>query len=127
MNPNPNGKEPGGRGESTHLSPIQENKIVAMMLNPRRRWKITKAAKNEALETTLKNMGDEDGRVRNAAVANLVRMEGQNLQDAHKLLDKQTPSEAASITNQQINIYMPSNGREQPLMNGNGHNGNGKH
>lgn len=81
----------GGRGEGPHLSPVQSNKIVAMMLNPNRRWKISKAAKREALATTINNMGDEDGRVRNAAVANLIRMEAQNLQDQHKLLDKLAP------------------------------------
>lgn len=87
-------KEPekdGGRGEGPYLTPVQQNKIVGMMVAKHRRWKLTKAAKNEAIATTLNNMGDEDGRVRNAAVANLVRMEAQNMADQHKAIDKRVP------------------------------------
>jgi hypothetical protein len=80
-----------GEGDGPYLTPVQQNKIVSMMLNPRRRWRVSKAAKAEALDATISNMGDEDGRVRNAAVANLIRMEAQNLQDQHKMLDKLTP------------------------------------
>jgi hypothetical protein len=118
----------GGRGEGPFLTPVQQNKIVGMMTAKHRRWKLTKAAKMEAIATTLNNMADEDGRVRNAAVANLVRMEAQNMADQHKLIEKQSPSEAASVTNQQINIYLPANSREAPVIpkNTNG-NGNGKH
>lgn len=87
----PNGEEPRGRGQVAPLSSVQENKIVAMMLNPRRRWRLSKAAKSEAVAVTLNNMADEDGRVRNQAVANLIRMEAQNLADQHKFIDKHTP------------------------------------
>lgn len=84
-------EKPGGRGEGTHLSPVQENKIVGMMLNPRRRWKLGKEAKRAAVAATLDNLADKDGRVRNAAVANLIRMEGQNQSDQHKSVDKHLP------------------------------------
>lgn len=119
--------DPGGRGDAAPVSPVQHNKIVSMMLNPRRRWKLSKEAKQAAMAATLDNLADEDGRVRNAAVANLIRMEGQNQGDQHKMLDKLAPnSSEASVTNQQINIYLPANGRE--TANGHTANGrNGKH
>jgi hypothetical protein len=89
---NPSEPEPtSGVGEGPYLSPVQQNKIVAMMLNPRRRWKLTRSAKNEAVAVTLNNMSDDDGRVRNAAVANMIRMEAQNMADQHKTVDKRLP------------------------------------
>ncbi len=43
------------------------------------------------------------------------------------LVDKPEGSGAGStVTNQQINIYMPANGRETDQLT-NGHNGNGRH
>lgn len=92
MNPS-EPEDTSGVGDGPHLSPVQHNKIVAMMLNPRRRWKLTKTAKSEAIAVTLNNMSDADGRVRNAAVANMIRMEGQNLNDQHKMLDKLVPDQ----------------------------------
>jgi hypothetical protein len=52
-----------------------------MLLNPRRRWKVTDAVKKQALEITAGNLNDQDGRVQNGAVANLLRMEAQNQAD----------------------------------------------
>jgi hypothetical protein len=80
-----------GVGDGPYLRPTQHNKIVGMMLNPRRRWRLSKEAKQAAMMATLTNLDDEDGRVRNAAVANLIRMEGQNQADQHKAIDKRTP------------------------------------
>ncbi len=123
-----NGEEPGGKGDGSYISPVQANKLVGMMLNPRRRWKITKEAKQHAMSATIRNLDDEDGRVVNGAVANLIRMEGQNQTDAN--LDKQRDAKSTHIENQQVNIYLPSNGREQTngLLNGHSSNGtNGKH
>lgn len=34
---------------------------------------------------------------------------------------------SANVTNQQINIYLPENGRETAAIESNGDNGNGKH
>ncbi len=91
-NKNGNGSNsgaPGGKGDSAGgLNPTQHNKIVATMLNPRRRWRLTRAAKQAAMAATLGNLEDEDGRVVNGAVANLLRMESQNQSDQHKLIDK---------------------------------------
>jgi hypothetical protein len=81
-----------GEGDSTHLTPTQENHIVAGMLGKhRRRWKLTPKVKAFAIRATLTNLEDEDPRVRNGAVANLIRMEGQNIIDEHKSLDKRVP------------------------------------
>ena len=80
-----------GAGEGPHLTPVQKNKLVAMMLNPRRRWRLSKAAKHEAIAVTLNNFSDEDARVRNQAVANLLKMEAQNQIDQHKAIDKRMP------------------------------------
>lgn len=81
----------GGRGdaprEEPYLSPVQENKIVASMLNksPKkgRRWSLEERHKATAIRVTMANMLDEDGRVSNAAVANMIRMESQNQADEH--------------------------------------------
>lgn len=83
--------EPGGRGEEPYLWPAEQNKLVRMMLNPRRRWKLTKQAKEAAMMAMLNNLSDDDARVRNGAVANLIRMEGQNQKDHHKAIDKKLP------------------------------------
>lgn len=118
-----------GAGADAYLTPVQRNKIVSMMLNPRRRWKLTKEAKNAAMSATLDNLTDDDARVRNGAVSNMIRMEGQNMADQHKALDKHSPDLDTGVRNQQINIYLPSNSRDvTALPNTNGHyNGNGKH
>jgi hypothetical protein len=84
MNNTPNGDEsPGGRGEGVYLTPVQENKIVRMVLNRKRRFKVTPAIKREMLETSRRNMQDEDGRVSNSAVSNLIKMESLNQADEH--------------------------------------------
>jgi hypothetical protein len=135
------GDESSGAGEGPHLTPTQQNKIVGMMLNPKRRWKLTKAAKSEAIATTLNNMGDDDGRVRNAAVANLVRMEAQNMADQHKAIDKRIPDlhEHGGVIEHRLTTqelldqadYVEwLRKREQDsdprLIRSNGHKGNGK-
>ncbi len=75
-----------GRGKSDHyLTPVDENNIVATLLAARR-WKSTDEHKQVALGITTKNMGNEDARVSNAAVSNLIKMEAQNQADEHKLL-----------------------------------------
>ncbi len=74
---------PGGRGEGPYLSPVQENKILALALNPRNRFKLEEKHKAEAIEVTSRNMQNEDGRISNAAVANLIKMESLNQKDEH--------------------------------------------
>lgn len=81
----------GNARNSSGLTPREENRLVAMMLNPRRRWKVTKSAKTLAMDTIIKNLQSDDGRVSNGAVLNLLRMERQNQQDEHKLIDKAIP------------------------------------
>lgn len=83
-------ESPGGKGPS-YLSPTQENKIAATLLNPRRRWKITKSAKQAVMQAMLDNLTDDDPRVVNGAAANLIRMEAQNQADQHKMVDKKLP------------------------------------
>lgn len=136
-----NPEQPGGRGEGTPLSPVQENKIVRMMLNPRRRWRITKEAKQAAMMATLNNLDDEDGRVRNAAVANLIRMEAQNQNDQHKAIDKRVPdlhevggqiqhrvSVAELVNDPNYVEWLRNRERDSDprLIRANGHKGNGK-
>lgn len=93
FNGNGNGKPPESTGEGggTYLTKSQENNIVKSMLSPRRRWKLTPKAKREAIAVTMANMQDHDGRVRNTAVANLLKMEGQNQADELKAIDKNVP------------------------------------
>lgn len=65
----------------TYLTPVQENKLVASMTNPRNRWEITERHKQAAIGVTVKNMSHNDGRISNAAVSNMLRMEAQNQAD----------------------------------------------
>lgn len=91
---NPNDESPDsarGKGGDSYLKPAQQNILVGMMFNPRRRWRLNKAAKRQAIAITLANLDDEDGRVRNSAVANLLKMEAQNQGDQHKSMDKNMP------------------------------------
>lgn len=73
--------EDGGRGESTFLTPVQENKIISLMLHDGKRWGIDITGKVWAIKTTLRNMQVEDGRVSNGAVANYIKMEAMNQKD----------------------------------------------
>jgi hypothetical protein len=118
---------PGGKGDA-YLSPTQENKMLATVTNPRRRFKLTKEAKQIAIDMTIRNMRHDNGRVSNGAVANLIRMEAMNQAEAHAAR-KSEDDHPQHVENQQINIYLPSNGREahpdERLSNGS--NGNGKH
>lgn len=83
--------ESKGEGGEPYLTKTQQNNIVKSMLSPRRRWKLTKEAKQEAIAVTIANMSDEDGRVRNTAVSNLIKMESQNQTDELKAIDKKLP------------------------------------
>lgn len=74
--------------------------------------------------TTHDLLSNPDVRVKVEGVKAVVAMERQNQAD-ELAQNKKEPVEG-SVTNQQINIYLPSNGRESTgLMNGT--NGNGKH
>ena len=73
----------GGRGD---IPPEDEypiagaayNKLVGSMLNPQSRWHITPRHKEVAIGITVRNMANENGRVSNGAVSNLIKMEAQN-------------------------------------------------
>lgn len=138
-----NGGEPGGKGHTGQLghTKTQDNKLVAMMLNPRRRWKLSKEAKAAAISATLDNLADEDARVRNGAVANLLRMEAQNQSDQHKAIDKKVPdlqavagvvehrlTVADLLQNQQYIEWLRERERnsEPGIVCQNGHEGNGR-
>jgi hypothetical protein len=68
----------GGRGDSVPLSPVQQNKIVSLMIHEPR-WQLTAESKGEAVSYTRRNMASDDGRVSNGAVRNLIAMESQNI------------------------------------------------
>lgn len=72
-----------GSGGLVHLSPTQDNIVIRMALNPRNRWELSEDDRKAAIRTTRRNMKNKDGRVRNQAVANMIRMEGQNQSDEH--------------------------------------------
>lgn len=77
-------ENPGGRGDDAdddYLTPVQANKIVASFLNPKRRFPFDSKVARFAIRKTIKNMQSGDGRISNAAVANLIRMEKLNQND----------------------------------------------
>lgn len=76
----------GGRGDGPYLTPVQQNHIFRMVLSKRRRFKITKAIREEMIEASRKNMKNQNGRVSNGAVANLIKMEAMNQRDEHVML-----------------------------------------
>lgn len=89
-----NGSEPaGGKGgpsprDESGLRPAEQNKLIRMALNDKpktvsRRFELTEFSKRLAIETTERNMLDEDGRVSNGAVANLIKMEALNQKESH--------------------------------------------
>lgn len=72
------------RGEGDYyLTPGEENRIIAKLLACKR-WKATDQHKEAALGVTVRNMANDDGRVSNAAVSNLIKMESQNQADDHR-------------------------------------------
>ena len=92
FNHNPSAKpDVSGEGGDAHLTPSQHNKLVGTMLNPQKRWRLNAKAKRAAIIATLTNLSDEDPRVVNGAVANLIKMEAQNQSDQHKVTDKSVP------------------------------------
>jgi hypothetical protein len=99
--------EPKGspRGQGG-LTPSEENRLVRMMMNPRRRWKVTAKAKEKALKITEANLSSQDERVSNGAVANLLKMEAQNQSDQHIVLPKLSlnvnVSTAAEMTDDEL-------------------------
>jgi hypothetical protein len=82
---------PGGQGEVSGLTPSEENVMVRMMFNPKRRWNVTRQAKRAAMAAMLANLGSPDPRVVNGAVANILKMEAQNQGDQFKAIDKMLP------------------------------------
>ena len=130
-----------GEGGGPYLTKTQQNNIVKSILSRRRRWKLTPEAKRHAIAVTMANLEDEDGRVRNTAVANLLKMEGQNQLDQHKAVDKRLPDLLAvggtvehRLTAQEL-LTQPDyvewlRERERDsdprLISTNGHAGNGK-
>jgi hypothetical protein len=63
------------------MTPVQANKIVASLLNPKRRFPFDTKVVKFAIKQTIRNMQNPDGRISNAAVANLVKMEKLNQND----------------------------------------------
>jgi hypothetical protein len=130
FNKNGNGdaQKPRGQGESPRgesgLTPAQEARLIATALNPRKRFRLSRKVKAEMVEASCGHMHDPDPRVGVRGVANLLAMERQNQADEHKAIDKVLPTESGT-TNQQINIYLPANGREE--TGGHLTNGNGRH
>ena len=57
-----------------------------MMMNPYRRWNVEPEQKQKAIDMTVSNLSNDDGRVSCHAVANLLKMESQN--QADDLADK---------------------------------------
>lgn len=107
------------------LTTMQEQRLIGRMIR-HRRWKVTKAAKELAMTATLCGMDDDSPSVRNVAVGNLIRMEAQNQDDEHAVFAAAKPTLGSNVTNQQINIYLPSNGREA-IEQTNGYEHNGQH
>lgn len=88
----------GGRGdEAPALTPVAENKIASLMLHANREvWPITEKHEQLAVGVTARNMGNQDGRVSNGAVRNLIAMKGQ----------MQRQAEIAAQVNVQVNVGM---------------------
>lgn len=70
-----------GEGDEPYLTPVQANKIVSSLLNPRRRFPFDVKVAQFAIRQTIRNMKHSDARVRNVAVANLIKMEKINQND----------------------------------------------
>ena len=73
-----------GADPDDYLRPKQQNAIVASMLNPENRYGLKDKQVQYAVGVTIRNMGDQDGRVSNGAVSNFVKMMGQVQADDHK-------------------------------------------
>lgn len=78
MNDNPDAP---GEGDEPYLTPVQANKIVASLLNPRKRFPFNETVARFAIRQTIKNIKSPDPRVSNVAVANLIKMERLNQTD----------------------------------------------
>ena len=120
-------EQPNARGEDG-LTPRESNRLLGEVLRfyRKRRCPTNKDGWKKAVEMTEKIMGSTDPKAVNGAVKNYIAMERLNQSDQHKAADistKQSTDSAASVTNQQINIYLPSNGRDISEQS----NANGRH
>lgn len=71
----------GGEGGDAYLTPTQENQLIDMAVNGD--WPTGAKEKQKAVDTTMRNMDSENGRVSNGAVSNLIRMEAQKMGSAN--------------------------------------------
>lgn len=91
--------DPDEHGEGG-LSKASEQNLTGRAI--RRRWSLGPAAKRKAIEATISNLKDGDGRVINGAVRNLLLMESQNMEQEQ--LDNPPASAAAAAPSVEVNI-----------------------
>jgi hypothetical protein len=119
--PNDNGKTPDRLDLEHSKADMQMVRSLARkgLLSERGMWRMKRR-----LENTARNSGEE--RLRVAADKTLAALQVALM----RILTDSTRGaggKVLEIENQQINIYLPANGREEHPVLTNGHNGNGKH
>lgn len=83
------------------ISPATEQQIISKLVSyDREVWPITPAIKQKAVATVERCMQDANGFVANMAVANLVKMEGQNVEANKKEPQVQPPAMVQVNVNQ---------------------------
>lgn len=97
-----------GAGDEPYLTPVQGNKMVATILNQQKRFPYGTDVAKFAIRTTIRNMKDDDARVRNGAVRNLMAMARINQIDEHKMLevalDVVNPKQSGVSVNVGVNV-----------------------
>ncbi len=117
--------EPVGDIGGLRAKGLNDTRLLERAL--RERWPIPDQYREPIINRQVRIAMDPNSSPREATSAArcLVSMEQQNADIALKMLDKLVPDQHEH-GEQQINIYLPSNGRETPLPSING-NGNGRH
>lgn len=123
--PEPEEEPTGGLGGSA-LRPngIRDTRLLERAI--RWGWPIPQKYRKPIVERQVRIALDPLSSPREATSAfrSLVAAEQQNVDRVLRSVG--SDKDAGSTTNQQINIYLPANGREA-IEQTNGHNGNGKH
>jgi hypothetical protein len=120
-------EETGGLGGN--LRPVGTRDTRLLDRAVRENWPIPEEYRKPVVDRMYDIVTDSKTKAREASIAArvLVAMEQQNQAERHKAIDKLVPDAA-----QQINIYVPDNGREAYLTTniaagGGKSNGNGRH
>lgn len=84
------------------LSTVADQRLLGRAI--RRRWGLGPAEKRKAIKATISNLANDDGRVINGAVRNLLLMESQNMEQEKLAAPPASPASPTAAAAVNVNI-----------------------